>query len=440
MNYSAYIAKLFPQLLVVILLTYSVLTSCNKTEDEQFPVITFITPSENSIHNVLDTIHVEVNISDNVQILSVEICLVDENFVPVLKSFYPIVQKNPMVLVFDYPLDEYFLESGNYNILIKVGDGVQFKHKYQSIRVNAVPKSLNGLALAYSMSGNNIVSILDSNFSFEHILETQLIPFNNMAVFPFHNCLAYIFNDKDQLESWDYNQKQRIWTYDNSMNPSGRLYKVVSNSNSFFTFSDDGFIRSFNFQGKQKLVIHDVGYIPNELVVFQNYFLTISKSINSPIVNSIRVYHSATGSLMQQYSLDFEPTSLFPIDDNKFLVAGNTNFGGQIREYDLINNTIWKPIDLGGEFLNEIVRISNTNFIIKMDNDIKSFNLNTYSLNTLSQNSQIKNLVFEELNNYLIGSEGSTLSFYSLPNLTTIWTRTFPLNTEIQQIIPLYNR
>lgn len=413
--------------------------SCRNKTDEIYPVVQFFTPYENSHHSVLDTIHIEADLSDNEQIVSVEVSLTDENFTPVLRTYNVPVKSNPMKLVFDYPLTDYFMEGGIYNLLIKVSDGEQIKHKYQRINIIAVEKKMIGLAIATSSGASNEISILDSGLINQILISSEYDNVDGIAIIPYQNKLGFVYEYSNKVEVWDYKLKQKNWSYTNT-DPTGVLYRVNSQDKSFFSFIGNGVIKQFNYNGTQKLVINDPDYVAMKLVTVGQYFVVISMSIHTPFYYAIRVYHSASGALVQTYTLDFKAYNIFYLGNNKLLISGNQNNIGQIREYNLQDNTLWKPRDLSGGTLKEVVEINSNEYLLHLESAIKKLKINDYSVVDISLNPNYYVFQYEPINNYLIIEDGSTIRILDYSTFNQVWEKSMGSTVNINLVYPLYNR
>lgn len=362
------------------------LFSCKNKSDDQFPVVQFIAPYENAFYSVFDTIPIKADISDNAQLLSIEVLLTDENFIPVGRSYSIPVKYNPMHLVFEYPVTDTFMLSGVYNLLIKVDDGTQTKHKYQKINISGITKQLIGIAVISELGGYKHIHIIDSNFTKTSLLakNTDIVDLTKTSVISFHNRIAWVFEYSNKMEVWDYISKEKKWEIDNSNYPTGVLYRVNSSDKSFFTFIGDGLIKEYNVFGSHLLTINDSNYSGIRILKGDNYLITLSMAIKTPFTRAVRVYNKSSGNLSQTYTLDFNAMEIFDIGNNEYLIFGNSTTGGQIRKYNLQTNSLSTPKNFNGQHLELVRQVSKQEFLLQLNSIAYKLNTSNYGLLQIS--------------------------------------------------------
>jgi hypothetical protein len=112
---------------IALLLALPLLTliSCQKDKDEIYPKIIFEKPFENSSFNVMDTAFISASVSDESKLEKIEIGLADENFTPKLRTYNYPFSDNPQKILFEYPINDKRLPSGDYYFFIRADDGTR---------------------------------------------------------------------------------------------------------------------------------------------------------------------------------------------------------------------------------------------------------------------------------------------------------------------------
>jgi hypothetical protein len=416
--------------------------SCKKDKDEEFPKVNYLTPLENAIYQVGDTIHLEAVISDNQSIVSVEVELTDVNFVPVLKSYSPPVKGNPMTLVFDYPLDDYFMESGTYNLLIKVNDGNLVKHKYQRLTIGGVKRELIALAVEYFCAARHKLIILDSGFQRVTQVDESLFGISGMDAMPYHNRLAYVFEGEDMLKVYDYKKHNPVWMKDYSNVIGETVYGVFAAEKSFLAFFDWARIKQFDIYGNVKGDIQDSLQLPMHMLELSNFYLSASMYQKSPFYHSIRSYLKNGLVNYQNYSLDFPITRMFDMGQDRVLLLGNKNNEGQIRIYNIVQHSMTKPRDLNGELIIDAVQINQDFYLLRLGDNLMKYDAGANTLSTWEAQAPWNNLSYDPINHALIFSLGNEIRMIDMasPNRQLIYSNTITCTSGIQNLIPLYNR
>jgi len=148
-------------LLAGLIILFILSSSCKKEEENKLPVITVISPLENSTYNVASKIPVEAEIEDDKLIESISVVLVDENLKPVMdsKSYFP--NSKSFSLLDDYHISDLSLNSGDYYMKIRANDEQSFKNEYIQIYIEGIPRFLDKV-IVLTTAGN--ISILFSHF------------------------------------------------------------------------------------------------------------------------------------------------------------------------------------------------------------------------------------------------------------------------------------
>ncbi|MCD4664268.1 MAG: hypothetical protein K8R68_03285, partial [Bacteroidales bacterium] len=154
--------------LVLIITSFIILInlSCKKEEDLQHPVITIDQPAENLHFSVMDTIPVSAGITDDNNIVSIKVVLVNEKFTPVLDAYYYYPETKSYNLNIYYPIDDYYMKRGSYYIQIRAEDGTNFKNKFRKVYINEVPVNFE-LVVVITQKDENLLKVSGINDSLE---------------------------------------------------------------------------------------------------------------------------------------------------------------------------------------------------------------------------------------------------------------------------------
>jgi hypothetical protein len=152
--------------LLPILSLVALSVSCREVEDEIMPVISFISPGENSVIDMPDTLKVEAFISDNVSVRSVMVVLADVDGNPVIPAEYRFPDEPEYDLTAYLPVTDKTLPGGSYRVKITVNDGTNSESDYLPVIVNEIPRDLQGyLAITAGYPFKTDISYLDPAFA-----------------------------------------------------------------------------------------------------------------------------------------------------------------------------------------------------------------------------------------------------------------------------------
>jgi hypothetical protein len=132
------------------------LSACRKEESSSIPVIEVQAPEHLALYSVYDTIEVQATITDEKNLVSVQVKLTDSNFNPVSPAevFYPgQTNFNLNTRLF---IDDPLLESGHYYVLVRADNGDNTKNKYQEILVQGLEQEFKQMLIITESSAGTI--------------------------------------------------------------------------------------------------------------------------------------------------------------------------------------------------------------------------------------------------------------------------------------------
>ncbi|MCC6837144.1 MAG: hypothetical protein IT234_01285 [Bacteroidia bacterium] len=97
---------------IVFSVLQSILSSCKKDEDTEPPRISISSPYENAIYDVFDVVSVQASVSDNKQLESVSVGLLDDQMNVAYISVPATITSPSTNINVSYYLDDIHLESG----------------------------------------------------------------------------------------------------------------------------------------------------------------------------------------------------------------------------------------------------------------------------------------------------------------------------------------
>jgi hypothetical protein len=151
------------------------LGGCKKDVDEEKPKVFIDLPVENSAFLTTDTIQVLCRATDNEQVKSLVIEVVDSNFMPTGNSrTYP-VSGSDVLFSTPFPVNLLFNEGGTHYLVVRASDGRNQGSAFRKVLLQAVPRELEGFVVTTATT--NLVRVHTGNAGFggwTQRLETQV--------------------------------------------------------------------------------------------------------------------------------------------------------------------------------------------------------------------------------------------------------------------------
>lgn len=388
----------------------------SKKKDTSHPIITYISPPENQIYSIYDTIPIEATITDDQTINYIRTQIVNEEFNPALPAHFRYPSTSSFHLVVDYPIEDAFLKSGNYYIEIRAEDGTNFKNQYQKIFIKEIPPELekiiaitlkdiqklevleiepgNMASPMFEVSGDFASSAINTRYKQLYIAGTQLTnllafdletynidwSLNPEPPFPIHafDCLYY---DQNLYSTFEY-----LWIY------GYNNYGQVKFSNS----------------------ISEAG-TPSRPYKFRNLLL-VDVQNSSPGKTYLGTYYLQTGNEKQRLQTNFKVVEFFKWDDENVMMVANGSGLGEIKLYDPYENVITSITSMQQEIICAEKTDSNK-IIIGTDNQLYLFSYYPPLLNPILPGKNALRLRYDALNHQLYMSGTNYIEKVTYPEM-----------------------
>lgn len=400
-------------LLISIIL---ILFSCKKEEEDTNPPIIKITaPSANSYFSVIDTIQISAEITDNDNITSVSVYILNDKAQNISGTQSFTVNAKNYKLNTTIILDDIRIVSGTYDIVVSASDNINNKKSYRKISLTTINKKLEKIIIITQDQNNSYIFEEDVTKSFvQKYIYTGLLC--DAEINSYYNSLL-LLTKSGKLISLNTDNYQSYWENNNLNNPpyeyNGTLliddYLVYTSqkNNSIVAYSHDNFIKktsiSENTQNNSNMFC-----IKNDYIVGNSY----SNGIG---INKIEKYYYSTGIYQNSMNLNVEPIEILPSFDNSVLFFGNSLQNSSISAFYLLYNTIQELYSFSNESIITACKISDKAFIV-------STNQNTYMFDAEAQNAYIlqasyspQYIYYEEVNNLVYCSFDNEVKIFTLP-------------------------
>lgn len=420
--------KKFCYILTLSFFIGGILTSCKKDKNTAPPEITILSPNENSSFSVFDTLKVKAEISDENQLLSVSVQLLEENLTPAQSVFRKSISGKEYSFLTDYIISDSQLSSGFYFLKVSASDGVNESKEYIKIYISESATTSKGIVIISLISFNKIeVSILGNNDSVQFFV-TVNCDYAASSVSSENQYINILGKIIPGLNSYRINDKSIQWSV-----PSVGSMPYFENLNFYNEMSyvcyKDGRITGYDKNGNSQFnATAGSAFYPEKSFLLNTKLLVQEKEI-AGIKRQLAVYYSS-GALQQTYMLPLNVVAFAWQDDNNVFLFGNDSSGkGKILLYNLNDNYTWSPYSIpGGAPINDAVRVNTNEYLIALNHAVFKYFYSPGNFIELinKENARIK---YDEVNNRVITESANNLDIYSYENggLISSYTHSQPI-------------
>jgi hypothetical protein len=412
-----------------IFLVLLFICGCKKEDsDVSAPGITWTSPYETQQFNVFDTIHVNVQLTDDKQLVSVQVKLVDENLVPVLPGISVSISGTNWPLEFDYPIANIRMTTGTYYVYVEVSDGMNVKNAYRGINITEAPLELKGF-FAATTPGVNLVDIYRADTSWTPVLSNPFVSdFTDLEVSSwwqqvyisgaFTGPLRAISID-GQFPGWSIPATQSAIPFWGPMNVNGPMLNV--------SYPASAQVKNIDVSGNPGFYANaDPGFYPDNQVQAGNMIYIEEKDFSSSAIRM--VVFSTSGGAIQETAMPIDAVELFERDGNNIYVAGNSAGQGHLLIYDFMTNGFWEPIVLPAGQVLSATQVDYNTLLIAMDNGtIYRFTYSPVGLLIIGTGINASQVRFDPGGNRVFTAEGSDVKIYNYNPFFLQETVAFPL-------------
>lgn len=272
--------------------------SCNNNIDTSDPRIKFISPAEDYLVNIPDTIDIEVEISDDRVIKTVAVSVVDENKIPLVQAKYYTPNTNHFYLQTSFELTDKSLDSGPYQILVSAFDGENSKDKYRTIILNEIPARIDAyIALIGQFDFKTTILRLDPLYE----IDTQFVfphRYSLSAIHGLWEAFFFITDEPAYLYSFDPLDFEIEWNI--GADPPGAQFTAVVADQELIFSTANGDVAICGEDGN--ITIRTVPYDSktiNCLAADDKYIYAGHTSLSGDI-HELTVFYRVTGEIKVQ--------------------------------------------------------------------------------------------------------------------------------------------
>lgn len=393
--------------------------SCEKDViDDEIPSISIVSPVKGQFYSVGDTIYIQGKVTDNNSVQNISIALNDDNNIATGNTINLTVNSSDYVINEMLVLENHQMTSGLYNLTVRANDGTNSISKYIELNISEYPKKRNGFILFSNNGGSTSVTKLDSLLNVSQLYSVS------------GDFLGGVVNDKNQeviscgflsgnLQAYNLEISFPNWNILN--NAAGQAHFT-----GIFKYNNQIYIAYFNQNIQSYLKSGIPNYssqaIPNfyaeNMIVHNNQLLITEQKHKTISETRIVAYYLATGIEKQNVVINEDVVQSYTYSPNEVVVFSNAIGNGNIKIFDINQNSLWQPFNLNSGLIEDCTEISLGQYIIIQNGDLILVDYINYTKSTYLIGVNAEKVEYDYLNNQLIIVSGNELSIYDYPSKT----------------------
>lgn len=401
------------------------LQSCKDDKDEMSPRVTIESPYEHQNFSAVDTITIFANITDNEQIKSVEVSLVDTEYNSLGVSRTYQVSGSSVSFLTDFILDEPFLNSGLYYLAVRANDGENIGSGYVQIHLTAIPREIENYLVVTKTETQARVYQGDGQSDWEQRGE-YFMDLRGAALNFRQNILGLaggVIGDAVFYETDEFDVVRTIPGYGANSLPYFLGLAYSAEAEQFYLMQRDPFLHILNknaspISGAQLLN----GFLPERVFTVDDNIFVDQKRVTS----SARVLgmYAQSGLLLRSYTMTGPVKEVAGKSQTETFLWEDGENGATLFILNSGNNLMETAYNRLGETLYAAMEVDNGSFVISTSTGLYRFD---YGSGTTVLNTSIEGLTalyHDELNEIYYGTTGNKLYQIS-PTGNVIHMRSF---------------
>lgn len=396
-----------PKYLILYFLLGIFLDAC-KQKDEVFPSISIIQPTTGTIYNVYDTVFVSVEAMDETELRSVNVRLVDANFVSIGITVSVSINASNSEGSAELIITDKQLETGTYHVVATAFDGINESHAYQEIRIIELPRERRGIFFSTQGQFGQIWR-LDSLFSTVDSWVSPMQDIGKLCVNSRLDRITVAGNVSRELQTFDLANTSILW-FDEAVNVTQiqRFTDLLCFENTVYAAFYDKEIRSYSASGSLTMNVLTGNYRP-EVLYADDIFLVAGMTLVGGNTNHIFVFNRLSRVLLWQQQLPMNVKAICQLENDEVMLFGNDGNQARVLHYDIGNNAYWEPRQLPEGRILDAVKLESQRFGIAHETGLYSYTYNPNYLNQIGS-IQYQDICFDVDYGTLIGATGNTLN------------------------------
>ncbi|MFI5203357.1 MAG: hypothetical protein ACHQF2_02585, partial [Flavobacteriales bacterium] len=420
-----------PRLYLVFLTGSIFMVSCKKNDDTKSPSITITSPLQLSTHDVFDVITVKADLSDDKNIKSADVRILDPSGNNAVPAWHIEINSASYHLEHSFNLNDIHLPNGQYSIRVEAYDGTNRKTAFREINVNEIPRALKRIMVTRR---NGSMVYLDSlgGSQINNFFSTPG-DYSGAAVSSWWQQIYLQGSSASSLTAYQVNDMYPIWNY--AAQPNGSLpffnrLLVVPASTLVYSSDGYGYLKGYNKAGTMsENVLSPGGRLPWNTVECGPYIIIEHRD---PISGNhlLNVHYKGSGSVLhgQPSSIQWEKLEVRGTD--QIIAAGNIGTQGELRVYAVSTNVIFEPVNIPAGQVYDMVKIDDESYLISHASGILRYTYSNSSLVNITSGNMAQCMAYDQTLGLVVTGEGNMLNAYN--PITGATSFSYPAADSIQ--------
>jgi hypothetical protein len=421
----------------ILFFTGFAISSCKEDHVGSIPVINISSPYKGQEYFIPDTITVKAYISNDIILGSIQVGLVNEQFISVGPVIYLVTESNNFNLELDYPLIQTSLETGNYYLYIRAESENEFKNKYQSIHITGAPKVLENIIVLTKKDVTSIeVSAVDSDSNTEFLFEIK--GDYSSSETDSKNRLLYVAGYKTfDIQTYNLENKEIEWQ-------RTAFPPLPVHTTDCFYF-DEGLYASYasyyiyGFRYNGSLIFNttvEESKIPSRIMKIKEFLLADLQSKTTGFTY-LATYYISTGAEKQRIQTNYKVVDFYDAGGNNILIIGNQDSQGVIWLFDPWTNIQTFLQNVQGKIICS-VNLSEESFLLSVQDKVLFFKINPVTLTEILDGQILYRLRLDPINQKIYAAGEKQLFVLGYPEIKIQNAISFP--DSILNLHLFYNR
>ena len=391
----------------------ALLSQCKK-EDTTGPVVKITSPNSGQSYHVGDTVFVIASISDETQITSVTVRLVNSNYISVGRDYSAPVPSNNSVINLHYVIDNLDLLTGNYYIAVIASDGHNDTKEFAPIHIIEIPKVRKGIFVLTAVDSSSFkISSVDS-FHIAHNVINVNGDYVASAIYSSNNELFTVGSTTGALNAFDLNDNSFLWTHPSTSTLIPTYRNLFLSDDLVYVSFYDGNIRAYDKSGAPKYMIQQQGFFIPGVILKTDQYVFSELYYTSSHQNKIGAFYLVTGTERQETLIDVNLKNIYSLDNYHLLLFGNDIVTGQgkIEIYDITGNGTTQVHTIPTGNLQRVVQLDNYRYLISHSGGIYLYDYSLNSLTPYVSGLPVYAIEYDDLNQEVFAASGNQVHVY----------------------------
>lgn len=425
---------------LILLLSITFFISCKKEKkDTEDPQLTMYSPTNGTTFNMFDTIKIQAQFTDNVELSSISISLRDLNGISVQPSGTQSLSGSSRTYTTNYILYEYRIKTGDYNLELVLSDGENTTTKTIPIHIIESPTYLKGFYLAHSNSSSSSIQKYDTNF-----VNTATFPqsssYLGSDISNYYQQLYYTEGSNQSLKTIDATTNQSLWTI-GSLGVNNSM--CVSDGSKVFFSKDQGNIVSYNHEGTliRSYLSNEMDYFAKHVFACGKYLIVNLEHNTLSTTRKTVIFEIASGIVKYVFTDNTECIQALSRSDNEVYLITNNNSGSSlIGNFNLTTLNYNQPHTSTSKIKSATLVDSDNILFCTEDGNIKQFTYSNTNLITLLSGVNTSKLFFSEKSNRLYSAQAKNLVVYNKSAFALNFDKQYVSSDTIRNFHLIFNK